>query len=87
MKWQVVVERRRWLSRQKNPKREIITEAIDKMSDTFSIKDLIDYVPGASRDMIKLVVKEFKDRGLLVSEGKGRGAKLRKTLDKTCDGD
>ena len=62
----------------KKQKNELIREAINEMQDVFSLKDMVEKLPGVSREMIKIVVNEFKENGVLISEGKGRGAKLRK---------
>jgi len=59
-------------------KRDRILSTIGGLTELFSIKDISLANPDISREMIKLVVGELKTNGLLSSEGKGRGAKLRK---------
>ncbi len=43
----------------------------------FSISELERDCPGVSRDMVRRVLRQMRDEGLLVSEGRGRGARWR----------
>ena len=44
----------------------------------FAISGLVRDCPGVSKEMVRHVLRQVRDEGLLVSEGKGRGAKWRK---------
>ena len=46
-----------------------------KHSLPFSISEIAEACPGVSRDMVRVVLRAMKSEGLIVSTGKGRGAK------------
>ena len=49
--------------------------AVDRRSRPFAISDIESEFPHISRDMIKLVLRELREEGRIVVQGKGRGAK------------
>ena len=59
----------------KGSKTEMIKQAVMTMIGPFSISDLHDKRPTIGRDMIKLVLADLKEDGVIELQGKGRGAK------------
>ncbi len=62
----------------KGSKTEQIIKAVEKKLGPFSISDIQNDCPLTSRDMIRLVLRQLRDDGKIVSKGKGRGAKWEK---------
>ena len=62
-------------------KTEIISRAIKKISDEFSVSDLHKRCPGVSVDMIRRVLKDMQTEGTVECLGRGRSAKWRKPLN------
>jgi len=60
-------------------KTELVKGAIRRRVGPFAISDLERDCPGVSREMIRVVLNQLRDEGRVVIEGKGRGAKWRKT--------
>lgn len=56
-------------------KTERIREAVANRIGPFSISDIESDCPGVSRDMIRIVLRQMRDEKLIISKGKGRGAK------------
>lgn len=56
-------------------KTEQIRLAVDRRVGPFAISDMERELPHISRDMIKLVLRDLKEEGLIEVRGKGRGAK------------
>jgi Fic family protein len=56
-------------------KTEQIRMAVERRIGPFAISDIEKECPHISRDMIKLVLRDLRDEGLIVVQGKGRGAK------------
>jgi len=56
-------------------KTEQIREAVLGRTQAFSISELEAACPGISRDMVRLVLRQMKDEGLIMPTGKGRAAK------------
>lgn len=54
-----------------------VREAVGRRVRPFRISDLEVECPGISRETIRLVLREMRDVGLLVAEGRGRGARWR----------
>lgn len=54
-----------------------VREAVARRVRPFRISDLEMDCPGISRETIRLVLREMRDEGLLVAEGRGRGARWR----------
>ncbi len=54
-----------------------IRSAVARKVKPFSISELERDCPGVSRDMVRRVLRQMRDEGLLVSEGLGRGARWR----------
>ena len=59
-------------------KRDTVRNAVDSFLADFTIQDVERACPMVSRDMIRLVLGELRQSGLLLPVGKGRGAKWRK---------
>ena len=56
-------------------KTELVRQAVMRRIKPFSISDIEGDCPGVSRDMVRLVLRQMRDEGLIGSTGKGRGAK------------
>jgi len=56
-------------------KAQHIRITIESMIDPFAISDIEKSCPSVSRDTIRLVLRQLRDEGVIVPEGKGRGAK------------
>lgn len=56
-------------------KTELIRQAVMRRIRPFSISDIEGDCPGVSRDMVRLVLRQMRDEGLIASTGRGRGAK------------
>lgn len=63
------------LSTGKGSKAHHIRTTIENMIGLFSISDIERICPSVSRDTIRLVLRELRDDGIIIPEGKGRGAK------------
>jgi Fic family protein len=59
----------------KGSKAHHIRLTIENMIGPFSISDIERACPSVSRDTIRLVLRQLRDEKIIVSEGKGRGAK------------
>ena len=56
-------------------KTEQIQQAINRRNGPFAISDIEADCHGISRDMIRLVLRQLRDEGAILPQGKGRGAK------------
>lgn len=56
-------------------KAQHIRITIESMVGPFAISDIEKNCPSVSRDTIRLVLRQLRDEGVIVPEGKGRGAK------------
>lgn len=61
-------------------KTEQIREAVLSRNQPFSISELEAACPGISRDMVRLVLRQMKDEGLIMPTGKGRAAKWQRAV-------
>jgi Fic family protein len=59
----------------KGSKTALIRMAVDRRIAPFAISDIESDCPGVSRDMIRIVLRQLRDEGVIVLRGKGRGAK------------
>lgn len=59
----------------KGAKTDQIRTSVQRRIGPFSISDIEADCPGISRDMIRLVLRQLRDEGLIVARGKGRSAK------------
>ena len=59
-------------------KTEQIRQAVTRKTAPFAISELEAELSYVSRDMIRLVLRQLRDEGLIESIGKGRGAKWRR---------
>lgn len=59
----------------KGTKGDQIRKAIDRRIKPFAISDLESDCPGISRDTVRLVLRQLKEEGIILSTGKGRSAK------------
>lgn len=63
----------------KGSKTEQIRQAVERRIKPFAISDIEADCPGISRDMVRNVLRKLKREGIILLQGKGRGAKwLRK---------
>lgn len=69
------------LSGGRGSKSELVRDTILRRIGPFAISDIERACPGVSRELVRLVLREMRDEGVLVLEGRGRGAKWRQ-----CDG-
>lgn len=60
-------------------KTEQVRAAVDRRVAPFAISELLRDCPGVSKEMVRRVLRQMRDEGLLVSEGTGRGAKWQKS--------
>ncbi|OVE76019.1 cell filamentation protein Fic [bacterium E08(2017)] len=56
-------------------KTALIMAAVERRIGPFAISDIDADCPGISRDMIRVVLRQMRDNGVLRTEGHGRGAK------------
>lgn len=63
------------LTKGKGSKAQHIRLTVENMIGPFSISDIERACPSASRDTIRLVLRQLRDEQAIISEGKGRGAK------------
>jgi Fic family protein len=71
------------VGRMKNPrgaKTDMVKQAIETISGEFGVTDVERRCPGVSRDMIRLLLRDLKARGLIECLGRGPGAKWRKRV-------
>jgi Fic family protein len=56
-------------------KTQQVMQAVRSRLKPFAISDIENDCPGISRDMIRVALRKMRDKGEIVSKGKGRGAK------------
>lgn len=59
----------------KGTKTDIIRQAVFRRIGPFAISEIESACPGISRDMVRLVLRQLRDEGVISAHGKGRGAK------------
>ena len=59
----------------KGSKSEQVRQIVDRRLGPFSISDIEADCIGVSRDMIRIVLRQLRDEGVIKLQGKGRGAK------------
>lgn len=59
----------------KGSKTAQVRMAVNRRIGPFAISDIESDCPWVSRDMIRLVLRQLRDEGVIISQGKGRGAK------------
>ena len=59
----------------KGSKTEQVRQIVDRRLGPFSISDIEADCIGVSRDMIRIVLRQLRDDGVITLQGKGRGAK------------
>jgi len=59
----------------KGSKTEQVRQIVDRRFGPFSISDIEADCIGVSRDMIRIVLRQLRDEGVITLQGKGRGAK------------
>ena len=62
------------VSTNKGSKTELIRNTISRKIGPFSIGAIESDCPGISREMIRLVLRQMRDEGVIISSGKGRGS-------------
>ncbi|CAM0117795.1 Fic family protein [Rhabdochlamydiaceae symbiont of Dictyostelium giganteum] len=63
------------LKQGKGNKTDHVSITIKSIPHPFSISDIERACPSVSRDLIRLVLRQLRDEGTIISEGKGRSAK------------
>ncbi|HAH08079.1 MAG TPA: cell filamentation protein Fic [Elusimicrobia bacterium] len=56
-------------------KTDQIRQAVERKLGPFAISDIESDCPGISRDMVRVVLRQLRDDGVILAQGKGRGAK------------
>ena len=59
----------------KGSKTELVRNTVHRKQRPFAISEIEAECPGVSRDMIRIVLRQMRDEGLLELLGRGRGAK------------
>ena len=59
-------------------KTALVRAAVNRRTQPFAISELEEDCPGVSRDMVRHVLRAMRDEGLIVVEGRGRGARWRR---------
>lgn len=62
------------LSMGRGSKTQQVREAVGRRVGTFAISDIEADCPGVSRDMVRVVLRQLRDEGVITPQGKGRGA-------------
>lgn len=63
------------LAKGRGSKTEQVRRAVGRRAAPFAISDIEAECPGVSRDMIRLILRQLRDEGAIVSRSRGRGAK------------
>ena len=63
----------------KGSKTDQVRAAVDRRPGPFGIADVEHDCPGVSRDMVRHVLRQMRSEGLVRVEGRGPGAKWRRT--------
>ena len=63
------------LAKGRGSKTAQVRRAVERRVAPFAISDIERECPGVSRDMIRVVLRQLRDEGVIVSRGRGRGAK------------
>lgn len=69
------------LSGGRGSKSELVRDTILRRHGPFAISDIERDCPGVSRELVRLVLRQMRDEGELVLEGRGRGAKWMKAKE------
>ena len=67
------------LPQPRGEKTAIVNEALRSFSSDFSVADILRKCPGVGIDMIRRVLKDLQDQGIVACLGRGRNAKWTKT--------
>jgi Fic family protein len=59
----------------KGSKTRRVRDAVNRRLKPFAISDIEHDCPGISREMIRVVLRQLRDEGAIISQGRGRGAK------------
>jgi len=59
----------------KGSKTDMIRESVERKIGPFAISDIERECPGTSRDMVRVVLRQLRDKGKIMPLGSGRGAK------------
>ena len=62
-------------------KTQQVREAVARQVAPFAISELLRHTPGVSKEMVRRVLRQMRDEGVLVAEGQGRGARWRRVGD------
>jgi len=64
-------------------KTQQVRDAVARQVAPFAISALQRHTPGVSKEMVRRVLRQMRDEGLLVTEGQGRGARWKKVEEPT----
>ena len=76
-----VFEERVHLISGRGSKTELVQDAVLRRIGPFSTSDIEAACPGVSRDMVRHVLSQMRERGLIRAKGKGRGARWHRTTE------
>jgi len=68
------------LETKRGSKTEVVRAAIRWQLGSFAISDIESDVPGISREMVRVVLNQMREEGLIELQGKGRGAKWHRIM-------
>ena len=68
-------ERQMELTGDRPPKTDLVRQTVLNQVETFTLADLAAQLPAVSRQLIKKVLSQMKDEGMVQLSGKGRGAR------------
>ena len=68
------------MGRHRGAKSEFVREAALARIAPFRLSELEHDCPGVSRELIKRVLRQLKDEGLMITEGRGAGARWRNII-------
>ena len=73
------------VTRARGAKTEQVRAAVGRRVAPFRISELQRDCPGVSKEMVRRVLRQIRDEGVLAVEGHGRGARWRKVVDGTIE--
>jgi Fic family protein len=76
-----VFEERVELVSGRRSKTDLVRDAALRRIGPFSLSDIEADCPGVSRDMVRYVLRQMREQGLIKAKGKGRGARWQRTKE------
>ena len=59
-------------------KGEMVRQAIERLPDQFTVKEIRHACPGVSHDMVRVILRELQNEGKIICTGHGPGARWKK---------